>query len=188
MGLRKTFLAIGVAILLALFICYGVYVFYEPPKDSYPGQDCYYKYNCDELFNCTGKYLDQYPDKPVKIPISEQDTCFQEQYSSKEYIDCQLQIEKCREEAMVLSPLYTHAKYSFYALLILGAIALIIGAFLKHLEGIGSGFIGGGILIILWTLPYTNAYWFNWNKYVKLIALGLVLVLLVYLGYKKLEK
>ncbi|MFH1439715.1 MAG: hypothetical protein ABIG89_04055 [Candidatus Woesearchaeota archaeon] len=197
MGLRKTFLAIGIAIIFALFIGYGIYTVYEPPNDYGVGEDCYYKFSCDEIFNCSKAISLELSEpsggdsetKPVVKPISEErdNECYQKQYLSKEYHQCQEQVDKCREEAQLGSPLYFHARNSFFALIIIAMTSIFVGINLKHLEGIGSGFLGGGILIILWSLPYTATYWWNWNKYVKLAALGLILVLLVYLGYKKLE-
>ena len=190
MGLRKTFLAIGIAIVLTLFISYGLYVFYEPPKENY-GQDCYEEFKCYELSDCvkpilktdTNNTVDQ-PSQPLPVDPF----CEEKLYDSKEYQECEEKRDQCRENALVVSPNYAHARFNFFALLIFAAIVIIAGVYLKHLEGIGSGFIGSGILLVLWSLPYTNLYWFNWNKYIKLAALGVILVLLVYLGYKKLDR
>jgi hypothetical protein len=68
------------------------------------------------------------------------------------------------------------------------ALAAIIAGILLRLESISAGFITGGVLIMMWSLIYTAEYWLQWNKYVKLTALGIVLVILVYLGYRKIEK
>ncbi|MBT4540122.1 hypothetical protein HOC35_01285 [Candidatus Woesearchaeota archaeon] len=191
MGLRKTFLAIGIAIIFALFIGYGLYVFYEMPKGSY-GQDCYEEFKCYDLSNCTKEVVVEdrmeNEEQTMPVPVEADPFCHEKLYDSKEYQECEEKRDECRENALLVSPQYAHARFNFFALLIFAAIALIVGVYLKNLEGIGSGFIGGGILLILWSLPYTNLYWFNWNKYIKLAALGLILVLLIYLGYKKLEK
>jgi len=181
MGLKKTVLAIGIAIVLTLFISYGLYVFYEPPKGDY-GQDCHEKFKCYELSDCA---------KPVENstqPIPADPFCHEKLYDSKEYQECEEKIDECRDDALLISPQYSHARFNFFALLIFAALVMIVGVYLKHFEGIGSGFIGSGVLLVLWSLPYTNLYWFNWNKYVKLAALGVILVLLLYLGYKKLDR
>ena len=71
---------------------------------------------------------------------------------------------------------------------LIGLAAIIGGMSLKKLEGIGSGLLGGGILVVLWSLGYSWRYWSEFNEYVKLALLGLVLAVLIYFGYKKIEK
>ena len=83
---------------------------------------------------------------------------------------------------------YKHSRNSFYVLVSISIISIVAGILLSGLEGLGSGFIGGGVLIVIWSLIYTAEYWIRLNKYVKLIALGIILVILVVLGYKKIEK
>jgi len=133
MRLAKTFLAIGIAVIFAVFIGYGLYVIYEPPKYG----DCYGE------------------------------------------LDCYRNLETRQHE---------YSRNSFFILIIIGTITLVAGILLSKMEGIGSGLMGGGILVILWSLAHTWEYWSTFNKYVKLIVLGVVLVILIYLGYKKLEK
>jgi len=70
----------------------------------------------------------------------------------------------------------------------LAIIAIIVGAKLWKKEGVGSGFLGGGVLTVIWALMYTSQYWITLNKYFRLLAVGVVLVLLIWIGYKKLEK
>ncbi|MEK6950505.1 MAG: hypothetical protein AABX13_02170 [Nanoarchaeota archaeon] len=71
--------------------------------------------------------------------------------------------------------------------MIISIAAIVSGTYYRKLEGIGSGFIGGGVLVILWSLMYTWSYWLTWPKYIKVIALGMVLALLIYLGYTRIE-
>jgi hypothetical protein len=188
MGLKKTVLAIGITLLFALFIGYGLFVIYEPPTDYNHYNECYSKYNCDMKFGCEKPIPINLSDEETKDLYEKQSNCFEDQYNSDEYIECVDQREECRKESELNSPRYFHARNSFFALMVIAALAIIVGIYLKHLEGIGSGFMGGGIVLVLWSLPYTASFWWNWNKYVKLTALGLMLILLVYLGYKKLDK
>ena len=47
MSLAKTFWAMGIAVIFAVFVSYAVSVIYEAPKDySYGSNDCYKTYNC----------------------------------------------------------------------------------------------------------------------------------------------
>lgn len=161
MGLAKTFLAIGIAVLFVVFVAYALTVIYPSPSNAFEE----YISNhgaCNTQYRCTSG--------------STNDT------------NCAESRERCLEEKYRQSGLYAHDRNSFYILLAIGLLSVVTGIFLTNLEGIGSGLIGGGILTILWSLIYTWRYWFALGKYVKLIALGIILVVLIYLGYKKLDK
>lgn len=188
MKLAKTFLAIGISVIFTVFIAYGLYAVYEPPKyetntsTCTEGQDCYTKFikGCEQKQECgkTG---------PCSVaPLGE--NCYEKAEKNPEYQKCRQNFDQCEKDYKKTTEKYRHARNSFYALLVIGILAMTVGAFLTKLEGIGSGFIGGGVLVVLWSLPYTWEYWFELHKYTKVAALGVVLVILVYLGYKKLEK
>lgn len=127
MSLAKTFLAIGIAIIFALFIGYGLYVVYESP--SYKD----YEGNYEEF----KKVRDQY-DLNISIILT-----------------------------------------------IIGAVAITAGILLSPLESIGSGILGGGILTVIYGVVVS---WTVLNKYLRLAILFAILILLIYLGYKKIEK
>jgi len=184
MRLAKTFLAIGIAIIFAVFVSYGLHVIYEPPKyDSSYSNDCYKTYNCEQqINNCQKQYA---PSDPRYKGYTD---CRSTITQTAEYKSCQELYNKCNEEFQKQTPSYIHSRNSFYILIVIGIITIITGIFLTSLEGIGSGLIGGGVLTVLWSLFYTYQYWFTLNKYIKLIALGIVLAVLIYFGYKKIEK
>jgi len=178
MRLAKTFLAIGIAVIFAVFISYALYVIYEPPKDySFKTNDCYKTYNCQQ----------QISDCQRQSNYSDYEYCYSTVTRSTQYKTCQELYDKCNEEFQKKTPQYIHSRNSFYILMVIGIITIITGILLTGLEGIGSGLMGGGILVVLWSLVYTRQYWFTLNKYIKLTALGVVLAILIYLGYKKLE-
>ncbi|MCD4666723.1 hypothetical protein K8R47_02850 [archaeon] len=187
MKLAKTFLAIGIAILFTVFIAYSLFTIYEPPKYYERGMnECYEQYDCDQFVEeCQN--LTEIDEGEIPRP-SKYDNCYNEALNNPEYVSCLENEDKCEENFNKTTPNYKHAKISFFILLIISIISIVIGMRLKHLEGIGSGFLGGGVLLILWALMYTGDYWFTLSKYMKLIALGLVLVILIYLGYKRLDK
>ena len=185
MGLAKTFLAIGIAIVFAVFIAYGMFVVYEPPQN-----ECWKDYNCDKLASeCYGYDKEELYEVPRPFPVvrnESQEQCYNDVIASDEYKTCLENRKTCND---VFEPMqYNHARNSFFVLAVISLLAIIIGFHLSRLEGIGSGILGGGILIILWSLIYTHAFWENWNKFIKLFALFIVLVLLIFLGYKKIEK
>lgn len=188
MGLKQTALAIGIAIVFTVFIAYGLWAVYEPPKTYYEQSDCFEKYDCDkELRECWEKAMPANATVPRPYDDWEMEKCSREIQTTPEYKECEDQRKECESAFSKTTDSYKHARNSFYALFIIALAAIIAGMFLK-LESISSGFITGGVLILLWSLIYTAEYWLQWNKYVKLTALGIVLVILVYLGYRKIEK
>lgn len=184
MGLAKTFLAIGIAILFCVFIAYGVFVVYEPPKSYFEPNPCYEQFRCQDLFTKCKAEPDEGRPLPPRAGF---DSCYNQVQSSAEYMTCMDQQETCEEEWKKGTMKYKHARNSFFVLLLIALAAIFGGTTLKKYEGIGSGFLGGGILLVLYSLIYTWEYWVTWHKYVKLVALGLVLAFLIYLGYKKIE-
>jgi len=95
---------------------------------------------------------------------------------------------ECTINAKKLTPQYKYFRNSFYILIMIGLATLILGVFLKKLDSIGSGLIGGGTLIILWSLIYTAQYWLTLGQYFKLLALAVVLLIMIAVAYKKMDK
>lgn len=179
MGITKTFLAIGIAIVFAVFIGYGLIIVYEPPKTLYNYSDCYAKFNCQNYFTPCQK-----PASPIETPNQ---NCNTNAPNSPEYKNCLDQQAKCEKDFQRKSPQYTYYRNSFFILTFVG-IAAIVGGLLLTVEIISSGLIGGGILVIFFSLIYTAQYWLAFSKYVGLSALGIVLVILVYFSYRKTAK
>lgn len=177
MRIAKFFLAIGIAIILTIFVAYGLHAVYEKPKyDNYSGS-----FSCNEKFDCS-----EYSKKCSSGP--EYQECYSRVVESGEYKNCLELRDQCREDYVKKTDTYKHSRNSFYILISIAVISIIIGSLLIKLEGIGSGLIGGGVLIVIWSLIYTATYWFSLNRYVKLTAIGVILVILIYLGYKRIEK
>jgi hypothetical protein len=188
MGLKQTALAIGIAIVFTAFIAYGLWVVYEPPEWYYPDTDeCYKEYDCSKAFDYCwegGRRPNStYPPNPE---LPEIDRCTRSIEEGPEYQQCIKDFQKCRDDIRKTTPRYKHARNSFFILFIIALAAIITGIYLR-MESISSGFIAGGVFIMIWSLFYTAEYWLQWNKYVKLAALGIVLVILIYLGWKKIE-
>ncbi len=179
MSLAKTFLAMGIAIIFAVFVSYGLYIIYESPKDYYYGSS-----NCLELHDCQNLLSRECGD----YAAPGYQNCWNRMVQSTPYQTCQTEYDNCYEESLKKDTWYIHSRNSFYILWIIGIIAIVAGILLSSMEGIGSGLMGGGVLVVLWSLLYTMDYWLTLNKYIKLVALGIVLAILIYLGYKKLEK
>ncbi|MFC1754254.1 hypothetical protein ACFL96_12835 [Thermoproteota archaeon] len=186
MGLAKTALAIGIAIVFAVFIAYGLFTIYEPPKSYYERSDCYQQFNCSDYHKKCAP--DKFNESIEPRPYYPDDDCYSEVEANPDYQICMDEQDECEEAFEKTTERYRHSRNSFWILFVISLGAIIAGIFLNKLESIGSGLIGGGVLVLLWSLIYTARFWFQWNKYAKLLALGVVLVILVYLGYKKIEQ
>ena len=187
MGLQKTFIAIAIAVIFATFISYGVSVVYEQPKYDFSDNDCNVKYDCYKpMRECEAEYMQNTSsDGLMQVPrINDCHTTIQKDPAFKE---CIINSDICNEEYTKNSPQYHHARNTFFILLFLGLMAIIGGGVFLKQESIGSGFIGGGVIIILLSLISSGMYVFHIDKYMKLAGLGIVLVTLVYISYKKLD-
>jgi hypothetical protein len=201
MKLSRIFLAMGIAIIFAVFVGYALYVFYEPPKYYLDNNNtCYQQLYCENMtsdcyYNKTAAAEMGYPNYgsgpvPVyftdaKYPGEYNSTCYNDIINGPAYLKCLGDRDNCNNEFQKSTRRYTHSRNSFYILLLIAMIALIVGAFWVSVEGVSSGLIGGSILTILYALMSTSEYWLTLGKYVKLLALFAVLVLLFYIGYTK---
>ncbi len=122
----------------------------------------------------------QYPCEPprslYKEPYNEnQAREVDKYYNSEEYKQCQDNYNQLIEKVNFKS---------FIALSIVAIIALFIGLILT-LEAISSGILGGGILLLVYSVM---RHWGILNKYFRLTILGVALIVLIYYGYKKIDK
>ncbi|MBN2454817.1 hypothetical protein JXB11_04710 [Candidatus Woesearchaeota archaeon] len=176
-GIKKWALAIGIAIVLAMFVNYGIGTFYPGPE--------YEDYCRDEFARVVfpeGKLLENCT--VIETPQSLKDSCQQEEghiayerdsfgCPTKAYCEtCDRDYEADRK---------THSGNAFIILVIAGLVCLALGIVLK-VESVATGFLLGGILNIL---IGTIGYWDHLHQYLRFILLGIVLALLILLGYKK---
>jgi len=166
---KNAILGISIAIVLALFIGYGIDTFYdEPDFEDY----------CDE--------------KRETIDISNEDDCLalggqwtsiptekklESNLTKEGYCDAAY---TCRKEYDSAREIYN--RNVFIITVILGLISLIIGGIKLKLASVSSGIMGGGALMIIYG---TLRYWGNLAKIGRLFILGLVLAVLIWIGYKK---
>lgn len=186
MSLSKTFLSIGIAVVFAAFAAYALNVIYPTPEYDYSANDCYLKYDCYKpVQECESKYYNASSTVPVLIPKEVQE-CSLNITKSDEYKQCQKESAKCNEEFQKKSPQYAHAKNTFVILIIIGIVSIIAGSRMR-VEGVGSGFIGGGVLLFLWSLVNSWMYLYHLDRYFKLAGLGIALAVLIYIAHKKFE-
>ena len=77
-----------------------------------------------------------------------------------------------------------HERVEFVVLLILGILVLVGGGLIKA-EALSHGFMFSGVLVLIINIM---SHWMVLNDYFRFIILGVALVILIYLGYKKLNK
>ena len=193
---KHIILAVAIAIVFAFFVGFGISAFYPTPKyEDYCGQrefkEIVTKESCEAS---NGKWNPAEIAKAVpKIDanqllctkLSEKDNAVtlncqsQEQLENQGYCDlyyyCSQEFNKVNE------------KYNRNVFIIatgIGIIALIVGVAL-NLASVSAGLMGGGILSILYG---TIRYWSDLPDYGRFIILGITLVILIWLGYKRINR
>jgi len=161
MDFKHNLLAIAIAIVLAFFVGYGIEVFSDSPEY----QDfCPNLYDIADEVACTntgGVW------NANQVQKGERGWCVNK-------IDCNKPFQNAQEK---------HDKVVFIVSLVAGIIAIIGGMNLKH-DVINRGLLLGGVLLLLYG---TIRYWSHANDILKFVLLGIALVILVWIGYKKLK-
>lgn len=180
MEIKKVALTFGIAILFTLFIVFLIDAIYEQPEYNNYCNQTYYSEPMPLAFqpNCTEEYNNQ-------TLINE---CIKERGEIKYNYDknrCPKKVycDYCSKDFTDKNTEYN--KNIFYISAILGLIAIISGLYLpKKFDAISSGFIFGGILIIT---QGTFRVFGDLNKISRVIILGIELIILIWIGYKKVK-
>jgi hypothetical protein len=88
--------------------------------------------------------------------------------------------EQCEEEFDAVREPYE--RNVFIITLIIGMIAIIIGGVVLKVETVSSGIMGGGVFTLIYG---TMRYWGDMHKYLRFTVLTIVLIVLIWIGYKK---
>ena len=186
-NVKKWALAIAIAIVLNLFINYGIATFYKQPK---------YEDLCN---NTPYNYPSKPMERPVPYDISQQkcqdfyapDTIQSNCSSQHGYINYRYNSTGCAYDFYCDTCSYKFEtemeKYNsnvFFVLIVIGVIS-VIGGILIGVESVGSGLLLGGILSII-IGGIRN--WSNLTNVIKFILLGAILILLIWIGYKKVKE
>lgn len=89
----------------------------------------------------------------------------------------------CRAEYESVREFYD--RNVFVILVVAGLIALGIGYGITSVGAVSSGFIFGGVLSFI---IGTIRYWSAMDDYLRFIILGVALIILIWIGYKKLNR
>lgn len=180
---KQVLLAIGIAIIFALFVGYGIATFYNSPKyeDFCKGREFprpYLETKSDCNLNCS--YVA--PDENLTNDCNEKKGNLLANYDDKGCIESYY-CEMCDKEYNDVREIYD--RNVFIITLIIGLAAIIIGGIVLKLASVSSGLMGGGILSVIYG---TIRYWGSMPDLLRFIELGIVLVVLVWIGYVKLRK
>ena len=165
---KQVLLSISIALVFVFFIAYGIQTFYES-KD--------YSDFCDEIVQPVSTQAEcealngEWTSTSAK-PIAEDRVLTQQGW-------CDAQAE-CRQEYQDFREVYNRNVFIITA--IIGLAAVIIGIILTH-ASVSVGIMAGGILTLFYG---TLIFWGDMSKYLRFIILGLVLIILILSGYKKL--
>jgi hypothetical protein len=167
---RKWALAIGIAIILAMFVNYGIQTFYKEPN-------CYNQQTGPIV--APGKY------EPVNCTTVVADEAFSKNCTdNKGYVEFKYDANGCATVPycnMCQTTMDGHNRNVFIVLTIIGALSIIAGILIK-VDSVAIGFLIGGILnIIIGTIRY----WSGLQDVGRFLILGAVLALLVWVGIKK---
>lgn len=171
---KQRILTVAIAVVLTLFVAYGISVFYEAPKyEKFCGVEPKPVYLNETSCNASeGKWNPNYYPCPAEANgISGK--------CAEGYCDADF---TCRKEFDLRNEVYN--RNVFVVSLFLGLVLMILGITLK-LESVSVGIMGGGALVIFYGVM---RYWGELGKYWRLLLLGLVLATLIWIGYKKFGK
>ncbi|MBI2176220.1 hypothetical protein HYU40_02620 [Candidatus Woesearchaeota archaeon] len=182
-NLRKWVLALAIALVFNLFINYGISVFYKAPQ---------YNDFCQDQFR-----QGPYPAKPYPAEFPIQQNCSAIEVSEalqgncttqRGYIAYKYNTTGCATEAYCET---CQARFEdvnnkrnsnvFVILVVFGVIAIMAGIVVKA-EAVANGFLFGGVLSII-IAAIRN--WGQLQDVFKFVILGVVLALLIWIGYKK---
>jgi hypothetical protein len=208
---KVVLLAVAIAVVFVFFIGFGISTFYKAPlyENFCPQRDFRDIRTQETCESNDGKWFpNEYERKiaaevierplPKSVPAQETSTnmyvCTRlderagnitfECKTIQQLVDsgyCDLDFY-CREEFEDVRQGYE--RNVFIIAVGLGIIALIVGIALK-LPNVSSGIMGGGILTILYGII---RYWSDLPDYGRFIILGIALVILIWLGYKKINR
>ena len=183
LNLRKWVLAFAIAIVLNLFINYGISVFYKAPqyddfcKDS--GRPYPYK-----IYPAEPQLQQQKECAVVEVSEELQNSCSEQ----KGYVAFKYNSTGCPTEAYcelcgkMFNDVNNKRNSNVFVILVVFGVIAIIGGMVMNAEAVANGFLFGGILSLI-IAAIRN--WGQLSDILKFAILGIVLALLIWVGYKK---
>jgi hypothetical protein len=173
-NVKRIIVSAAIAIVFAFFVGYFISAFYAEPRyevycnESISNPNVMYN-SSDSCEQAGGKWNPPYIyEYKSPAPTEAQGYCDLTYY--------------CSQKLQKDSEIYN--RNVFFITSLIGIITIIVSFFLT-LEFVSNGFLTGAIFLIIYG---TIRYWGFMSDKIKAIMLGLTLVLLVWIAYKKLNK
>ena len=193
---KSVLLAIAIAIVFVFFVGFGIASFYKAPKyEDFCAQREFKEIIAQEKCEAeNGKWTSYERGVPKPVMAGNQLFCTRisdagknvtlncetlEQMQQSGYCDLEFY---CREDFDRAREKYN--RNVFIAAAGIGIIILIVGFALK-MASVSAGLMGGGVLTILYGII---RYWSDLPDYGRFVILGIVLAILIWLGYRKIKK
>ncbi|MFY9458106.1 MAG: hypothetical protein WAP23_04280 [Candidatus Spechtbacterales bacterium] len=183
---QKIALTLGIIIVLNLLFNYAIYAFYTSPKyDDFCTAETRKYYDSEKSCEAIGGEWVAYeqgpygPYGPYPRPVKAIAGTGEEITEPTEYCNASA---TCRKEYDEVHNLYN--RNVFIVLVSLGAVSLIAGFFFVSVSAVSYGLLFGGLLSIL---IGNVRYWSGMNEYLRLVVLAVVLLSLIWIGYRKLK-
>ena len=187
-SLKKFGLGIAIIIIFNLFINYGIHTFYKTPqmddfcKPEAMRKGVNTKEKCEEvdgLWTENMNYRTPIPPAPTMMEgikgVSTPEMAMGEPAGwCDAYFTCQKDFEKVNN---------VYKRNVFIVWMIAGTIAIVASFFLFAIESMSIIFTFAGLISFL---VGTVGYWSAIQDYLRFVILGIVLAVLIYIGYKKL--
>ena len=167
---KEIIISITIAIIFSLFVGYGIEVF-DPTEDynEFCPEELYDIDNEEECLASGGSWNEN-----GLVPVKEESFAEPTKRLCSPTKECYNEHREIRTK---------HDKIVFIVSVIVGLTAIFTGIFLKK-EAVSTGILSGGVLLIIYG---TIRYWQHANDILKFILLGIVLAVLIWIGYKKLR-
>lgn len=191
--IKQVLLSIAIALIFAFFVGFGISTFYKAPNysDFCNNTDFKTYQTQEECIKNNGKWTSYDEEKPR---INNQLICNKiEENNTNIILNCNLNELKKNDGRCDINH-YCSQEYQnkrenynrniFIITTIIGLLTLIIGVILLKVESVGSGIMSGSILIMIYG---TIRYWQLASDFLRFILLGIVLIVLIWIGYTKLN-
>lgn len=160
MDLKKIFMGIGIALLFVFFVIYAVESFYDSPK------------------------YDDYCDVEVPKLIPTQGSCEANNgtwiSTGNETGYCDV-VDRCYDDYDVARENYN--RNAFFIVMLLGLIGVVLSFYISNVA-VGNGILAGGVFIVVYSII---RYWGDLNDILRTSAIGVALMVFIWLTYKKLN-
>jgi len=183
-------LAVAIAIILAFVVGYGINTFYKEPKyEDYCDQTRQYIMPATEAACKAENGTWNNPEPGIGLVLTCDKINNSESYSCMPTADYQKYVGYCNIGERACDTAFRNAQnpYNrnvFIITTILGIIAIVVGVSLT-LGSVSSGIMGGGVLTLLYG---AIRYWGFAEEWLRFTILIIALLVLIWVGYKKLHK